>query len=317
MLEEYAGPRTTTSGPAQHVTRWVATVVTVALLAGGCSSSSSDDETADTTTDTTTGATTIATTVPSPDPGQPDGIGSDDEADTGRTAGEVTLIEAGREPRVALQITSDAQAKIAVGASEALDTTINGVTTGNASEATYELDIDIEVGADGVEMLVVPTVLSFDGPTPAADDLGSWRWSLDSHGVVRRVFPVGQAEFVDDDMLRLLNVTNLVLATPTEPVGPGASWSQSLNRQSDAQLVFTLAEVSDTELAVTIELVAPFDAGAATMVVSGTYDRATLLARDVTADSGLELTSPVTDNGEVVDLTGVQRSRRTYSEATG
>ncbi len=316
MLEKYADPRTTTLGPAQRVTKWVATVVTVALLSGGCSSSASDDDTADATTGDTISDAAVDSTVPSAGSNS-DGADSDDAAEIDGAAGEVTLIDAGREPRVALQITSDARATIAVGASEALDTTVNGVTTGDASEATYELDIDIQVGADSVEMIVVPTILSFDGPTPAADELGSWRWRLGSHGVVQRVFPVGQAEFVDDDLLRLLHVTNLVLATPTEPVGPGASWSQSLSRQTDAQLVFTLDDVSDTELTAMVELVAPFEAGTATMVVSGTYDRATLLARDVTAESGLELTSPVTDNGEVVDLTGVQRSRRTYAKATG
>ncbi len=229
----------------------------------------------------------------------------------------MTLIDAGREPRVALQITADAQSRVAVDASEALETTIGGVSSSDSGEATYELDIDIQVGGAGIEMLVTPAIVSIDGPTPPADELGEWLWFLDANGVVQRVVPVGQGEFVDIDVSRLLSVTNLVLATPTEPVGAGATWSQSLNRQSDAQLVFTLDQVSDTDLQIEIELVAPFDAGMATMVVSGTYDRATLLARDVTADSGLEITSPVTDNGQVVDLTGVQRSRRTYSEVAG
>jgi hypothetical protein len=287
--------------------RWIGSVVMVgALLAGGCSSSS-EDTTTDSGPDTTSAA---GSDEPSSSASQPPAT----DADGGRSPGEVTLIDAGSEPRVALQITTDARSRIAVDASEALDTTIDGVTTSGASEASYELDIDLQVGSDGVEMLVVPTMVSFDGSMPDPDELGSWRWFLDPHGVVQRVVPIGRGESVDEGLLRLLNVSNLVLTTPTEPVGPGASWSQSLNRQSDAQLVFDLIGVSDTELEVAIELIAPFDTGTATMSVSGTYDRATLLATDASADAGLEVTSPVTDNGELVELTGVQRSRRTYAE---
>ena len=305
MLARHAEPRRIAHDLVPLVTRWVVTVAVGALLVAGCSGSSNDDDTTVATTVSETDEPPAGTTEP---PAA--------EVDTGRSPGEVTLIDAGSEPRVALQITTNAQSRIAVDASEALDTTINGVTTSDANEAIYELDIDIQVGADGIEMLVVPTIVSIDGPMAAPDELGSWRWSLDRHGVVQRVVPIGQDEFVDEDVLRLLNVSNLLLATPTEPVGPGASWGQSLNRQSDAQLVFTLIGVTDTDLEIAVELVAPFDTGTATMVVSGIYDRATLLARDVTADSSLEITSPVTDNGELVELTGVQRNRRTYTEAT-
>ena len=167
--------------------RRVLAVAVGAVLVVGCSSSA-DDNTTDTGPDTT-GVSTR---------GEPDGplVSTSEPAvtggDTGRSPGEVTLIDAGREPRVALQITADARSRIAVDASEALDTTINDVTTSEAGEATYQLDLDIQVGADGVELLVAPTIVSIDGPTPAPDELGTWLWSLDAHGVVQRVVPVGR-----------------------------------------------------------------------------------------------------------------------------
>lgn len=287
--------------------------MTIALLLGGCSGSPRDDDTADTTADTT-----VETTVPSTDSSQPQDTGSDDEADTGRPPGEVTLIDAGREPRVALQITTDARSRITVDASDSLALTIDGVTTDEVDDARYQLDLDLSAsGADDVQLLVVPTIESIDGPTPSADELGTWRWFLNTHGVVQRVVRIGWSNGVDDSTLELLNIANLVLVTPAEPVGAGATWSQSLDRQSDARLVFTLVEATANDLDVAVELIAPFEEGVATMVVSGTYDRATLLAREVTTESSLEITSPVTDNGELVELTGVQHSRRTYAEVAG
>jgi hypothetical protein len=275
-------------------------------MAAGCSGSSNDDD------------ATVATTVGDTDE-PPAGTTEQSvaEVDTGRSPGEVTLIDAGSEPRTALQITTDAQSLIFVDASDSLAITIDGVTTDDVGDAGYQLDLDLSAsGADEIELLVVPAIESIDGPTPAADALGTWRWFLDAHGVVQRVVPIGWSDLVDDATLELLSVANLVLVTPAEPVGAGARWSQSLDRQSDAQLVFTLNGVTDTDLEVAVDLVAPFDEGVATMAASGTYDRATLLARDVTAESSLEITSPVTDNGQLVELTGVQRSRRTYTEAT-
>jgi hypothetical protein len=283
--------------------------MTVALLVGGCSSSSTGD-------DTTGDTATTDPTVPTIDSSQPSGTDSDD--DSGRSPGAVTLIDAGTEPRDELRITADAQPRITVDASDSLALTIDGVTTDEVGDARYQLDLDLSTsGADGVQLLVVPTIESIDGPTPAADELGTWRWFLDAHGVVQRVVRIGWSDLVDDATLELLSVANLVLVTPGEPVGAGATWSQSLDRQSDAQLFFTLNTVSDTELDVTVELIAPFEDGAATMVASGTYDRSTLLAREVTTESNLEITSPVTDNGELVELTGVQRNRRTYTEVAG
>ena len=313
MLARYAGPRHTTHDLALLVTRWVATVATLALLAGGCSSSSTDDDTADTTTGDTR---TTDATVPTTDSSQPDGTDSGD--DSGRSPGAVTLIDAGVEPRDELRINADAQSRISVDASDSLTITIDGATTDEAGVARYQLDLDISVsGADGVQLLVVPTIESIDGPIPGADGLGTWQWFLDTHGVVQRVIPIGWSDRVDDATLELLSVANLVLVTPVEPVGAGATWSQSLNRQSEAQLVFTLDSVTDTDLEVTVELIAPFEEGVATMAASGTYDRSTLLARNVTTDSTLEVTSPVTDNGELVELTAVQHSRRTYVGVTG
>ena len=273
----------------------------------GCSGSSNDDDTTVATTVGDTDEPPAGTTEPSVA-----------EVDTGRSPGAVTLIDAGAEPRDELRITADAQPRITVDASDSLALTIDGVTTDEVGDARYQLDLDLSTsGADGVQLLVVPTIESIDGPTPAADELGTWRWFLDAHGVVQRVVRIGWSDLVDDATLELLSVANLVLVTPGEPVGAGATWSQSLDRQSDAQLFFTLNTVSDTELDVTVELIAPFEDGAATMVASGTYDRSTLLAREVTTESNLEITSPVTDNGELVELTGVQRNRRTYTEVAG
>jgi len=293
------------------VTRWVAAaVVASTLLAGACSSSADRDDS------TATGDGTNAaadTTEPPIGSGQLDATG----ADSGRSPGFVTLIDAGAEPRVDLHIATDARSRITVDASDALAITIEGVTTDEGADAIYELALDLTVSGTDAVLLAVPTIESIDGPTPAADELGTWRWLLDTHGVVQRVIPVGWSHRIDDATFELLSAADLVLVTPAEPVGPGATWSQSLNRQGGAELVFTLNTVTDTDLDVTVELVAPFDDGAATMMTSGTYDRATLLVRDVTTESSLDITSPVTDNGALVDLSGVQSSRRTYLEEVG
>jgi hypothetical protein len=308
------------------VTRWAIVVAAGALFASGCSSSSDEVGTVTSTTATAT-STSDGTAAPRADSSEPEddlteGSESPDGESDARRAGEVTLIEAGVEPRAELSLTSDARSRLAVDASDTLTLTIGANTTDQGATAACELDLDLTVSDTGAELLVAPSTVSVDGAALGAEELGTWRWVLDRNGRVQRVVSVGWSEQVDGTTIDLLTTNHLVLVTPTEAVGAGAVWSQSLDRQSDAQLVFTLTEVTDSDLEVTIELIAPFDEGVATMVASGTYDRATLLARGLTTESGLEVTSPVTDNGELVELTGVQRSFRTLvepsdSEASG
>ncbi len=275
---------------------------TIALVAGGCSAS-------DRQSDAPTASTTETST-----PAESGDASERDDVDSALPPGAVTLLDAGAEPRAPLRITTAARSRLSVEASDSLGVTIGDTTTDTGGTATYELDLDLTLDGNDAQLLATPTIVSFDGPTPTPDDLGAWRWFLDERGMVQRVVSVGWGDQVPAATLELLNVANLVLVAPDEPVGDGASWSQSLSRRSDARLVFELVGSTDSEVEVSLELESPFEGGVATLVASGTYDRATLLARELTLESSLEVTSAVSDNGDLVDLTGVERSRRTFTE---
>ena len=284
------------------------------LVAGGCSSSSGEDGAASSTTASTTA--TAPSSTDTTETGDAETTEPGDVDTDALRAGEVTLLDAGAEPREPLVIAGDGRSQLMVDASETLTLTIGGNTTDEGTAATYTLDLDLTVNDTGADLLIAPSAVTVDGSPLGAEGVGTWTWFLEPNGRVQRAVPIGWSEAIDEATIDLLTTTNLVLVTPAEAVGVGAIWSQSLDRQSDAQLVFTLIGATDTDLEVTIELAAPFEQGLATMAMSGTYDRATLLARDLTTESGLEITSPVTDNGDLVELTGVQRSHRTVTEAS-
>ncbi len=293
--------------------RWLGGVAVLALLAGACSSDSGED-----TVNTTTGATNddaSTTTDVSPDPETDPEIDSD--AQPTERPGQATLLDAGSEPRVTLAIAGERDAAISVSAVDERSATVDGATTGESRSAEYDVAVEIVARNDGFELLVAPAVATIDGPEPTADEIGILQWSVDPNGLTQRVVPIRGPGTATRDTLALFNVPNLVVTTPVEPVGAGARWSQPLEPGVDAALLYTLHDVSKTDLDLTIELEAPVDGGTLTIEVSGRYDRATLLTRDVTAISTLEFTSPVSADGETTNLQGVWRSERTYTEVAG
>lgn len=286
-------------------------VAVLAVLAVACSSDSADDATAP-----TVDATTDTTSITADDPPDPETEPESEGAESG-PPGRAALLDAGSEPRVTLTVAGEADTTISVSAVDDRSATVDGATTDESRSAEYDVAVEIVSGADGFELLVAPAVVTIDGPTPTADEIGTLRWYIDPNGLTQRVVPIRGPRTATRETLALFNVPNLVVTTPVEAVGAGARWSQPLETGVDATLLYTLNNVSDTDLDITIELEAPVEGGTLTIEVTGRYDRATLLARDVTAVSTLEFDSPVTADGEITSLQGVWRSERTYTEVAG
>lgn len=283
----------------------------LAVLVGGCSAESADEGSA-----TSTGV--IATEDDPPDAtGDAPAPGPVGERSGPESTGRPTLIDPGSEPRVALRMVDHARARLTVSAVDERSTTVDGVTSDRARQADYDLVVDVGGSGDGFELLIAPTLRTIDGPVPTDDEVGALRWLLDPNGVTQRIVPIRGPGSATSETLALFNIPHLVLATPVEPVGPGARWSQPLGGGSDAELVVTLHDVTDDDLDVTVEVVARLDGGTLTIAANGVYDRATLLARDVVATSTLEIDAPVSVDGASTNLIGMRRSERTYAEVDG
>ena len=113
-----------------------------------------------------------------------------------------------------------------------------------------------------------------------------------------------------------LSTPNLVLVVPTEAVGVGAQWAVPLDGRGEVLATVTLTSFTDTQVETTLSLDQSDDTGSFTMTAEGTYERATLLATEVTTESVLSFVAQASENGEAVEVRNEQRSIRIYERAS-
>lgn len=238
------------------------------------------------------------------------------QSTTGQPVTSFQLLAAGAEPLVTLEAAQVAAAEIRVEAVDASSLTVDGDTTESEATARYLLRVDATVG-DAPSLIVVHDVqeLIADQPAPSAEDLDAWRFGLDEHGLVEYIGR-GTTVALTTEAAGLLTAPSLRLPTPTEPVGVGAQWAYPLDESGDVVATVTLTGMTEAELNATIEFTATNDDGSISMLASGTYDRATLLAVDVQVTSTFVVDTEVTMNERVTTMTGTETSRRSYVGGT-
>ena len=240
------------------------------------------------------------------------------DPDSTATGEAVRLIDAGSEPRVTLRISDDVATTIMVGATTETATNVGGSPQTEMVTASYELAMELGTPGDTVRLSITPAVTSMDAGEPeiGADELGTWLWRLDGSGEL--------LGFDNNDLTRrfgantaaLLSTPDLVLVTPNVPVGPGAQWSYLAGADGEMLGVVTLGEITESDLHVTFGVSVEVEGGSLTIAGSGTYDRASLLVRNVAIESVLAYSSEVSANGELVELIGSLRTTRTYTEVS-
>ena len=277
-------------------------LVAAGALVVGCSSGGDGQQSTVEQTGSTTTATAIEATTTEP--------GS--ESTTGQAVTSLRLLDAGSAPLVVLDAVAVSAVEIDVEASDASSFTVDGATTEEEATARYRLRVDAN-GGGSPSLVIVHDIqeLVLDQPQPLPESLDAWRFDLDEHGIVRFIAR-GTTVGLTREAASLLTPPSLRLPTPTEPVGVGARWAYPLDASGEMAATVTLGDITDTDLMATVEFTATNDDGSISMIASGTYDRATLLAVDVNVTSVLVVDTEATVNEQVTTMTGTETSTRSY-----
>lgn len=212
-----------------------------------------------------------------------------------RDTSGVVVLDGGDEPRADLVATTSLDDRIAVTATSASTMDLGGEVDTTTSAADYRLDVVVEPD-DGTRLLVATTTdLTTDAVPDVPTTLGRFEWTLTPSGQVMGMAATGWAEPIAPELRTVLSFSHLVLEVPTIPVGTGARWQ----READgAEVIVTLHELGDAELRATVEVRSSPPGGELAVTSTGTWERDTLVALDVTTTSEATATREVVAEGE-------------------
>lgn len=285
------------------------------LLMAGCSSTVSNDG-----SDTASPAAAAAEVV-EPEQQTSSG-GSEDSGETDQPdeprgtdgfGARVIVADTGAEPRVVLQTADATSSTITVTATESDDTSVGDDQRRTDFAGDFDLHLSAAGGANGFTLTVDRTVRTLDagGPQPVVEDIVGYTQSYDETGL--SIFVVNPQEEAYRQLSGgLLSTPNLILAAPTDPVGVGAQWAIPLTQTGDLAAQVTVLAITDMTVEVDLSLERSSDAGTFSMTATGTYDRNSLFAHDVTTVSRISAESEASENGQLVPALSERESVRIY-----
>ena len=229
---------------------------------------------------------------------------------TASSNGQIQLDSNGEEPRRNPSLSAGAERVYLVNSVVKKDTTVAAGSRSDTTSVSFNVRAELSDTEGESTIDLYPSLINYEPAEQRPDDneIGAWQETRAANGQLIAQTRDKNSTRIIATSYGALQMPDLILTVPAQPIGVGASWSFN-NRRNNLTLTTTVQVESMTDSRVTVRKTLTLaDANRVTSSVSGsetaTYDLSSLLMVDSQTTLSTTWSTDRSINGEQQTITG-------------